>query len=70
MYLLALGLLIISSWYLLNLYKNFNNDTEAKKEIDEAWKAAKEGAQGKNPFAPGKIKEALNSYKNDMMNKP
>ena len=66
MYLLALGLLVLSSWYLIKLYNNFNNDQIAKKEIDMAWQEAKNGAKGKNPFAPGRIKEALNSYKTDM----
>ncbi len=66
MYLLGLGLLILSSWYLLRLYKNFNNDPRAKKEIDDAWKEAVKEAQVKNPFAPGRIKKALNSYKTDM----
>ena len=55
MYLLGLGLLVLSTWYLMKLYTNFNNDPIAKKE-----------AKGKNPFAPGRIKEALNAYKADM----
>ena len=50
----------------MKLYKNFNNDPMAKKEIDNAWKEAKKEAKGKNPFAPGRIKEALNAYKADM----
>ena len=66
MYLLGLGLLILSSWYLIKLYENFNNDPIAKKEIDNAWKDAKKEAKGKNPFAQGRIKEALNAYKADM----
>ena len=66
MYLLGLGLLVLSTWYLMKLYKNFNDDPIAKKEIDNAWQEAKKEAKGKNPFAPGRIKEALNSYKADM----
>tara|TARA_Y100001978_G_C23424409_1_gene305314 strand:+ start:355 stop:570 length:216 start_codon:yes stop_codon:yes gene_type:complete len=66
MYLLGLGLLVLSSWYLMKLYTNFNNDPLARKEIDNAWSEAKKGVQGKNPFAPGRIKEALDAYKADM----
>ncbi len=66
MYLLGLGLLILSSWYLIKLYNNFNNDPQAKEEIDKAWQEAKAEVKGKNPFAPGRIKEAINAYKADM----
>ena len=66
MYLLGLGLLILSSWYLIKLYNNFNNDPIAKKEIDNAWQEAKKEAKGKNPFTAGRIKKALNAYKADM----
>tara|TARA_Y100001968_G_scaffold238134_1_gene221437 strand:+ start:3185 stop:3400 length:216 start_codon:yes stop_codon:yes gene_type:complete len=66
MYLLGLLLLVLSSWYLIKLYKNFNNDPIAKKEIKNAWQEAKKDAKGKNPFAPGRIKEALNAYKADI----
>ena len=66
MYLLGLGLLVLSTWYLIKLYGNFNNDPIAKKEIDNAWQEAKKEANGKNPFAPGRIKEAFNTYKADM----
>ena len=66
MYLLGLGLLVLSSWYLIKLYNDFNNDPIAKKEIDNAWKDAKKEAKGKNPFTQGRIKEALNAYKADM----
>ena len=66
MYLLGLGLLVLSTWYLMKLYTNFNNDPIAKKEIDNAWQEAKNGAKGINPFTAGRIKEALNSYKDDM----
>ena len=66
MYLLGLGLLILSSWYLLKLYNNFNNDPIARNEIDNAWQEAKKEAKGKNPFASGRIKNALNAYKDDM----
>ena len=69
MYLLGLGLLILSSWYLIKLYENFNNDPIAKKEIDNAWQEAIKEAKGKNPFVPGRIQEALNSYKTDMNKK-
>ena len=69
MYLLGLGLLVLSSWYLIKLYNNFNNDPIAKKEINKAWNEAKKEAKGKNPFAPGRIKEALNAYKADMQKK-
>ena len=69
MYLLGLGLLVLSTWYLMKLYTNFNNDPIAKKEIDNAWQEAKKEAKGKNPFAPGRIKEALNAYKADMNKK-
>ena len=53
---------------MIKLYDNFNNDPIAKKEIDSAWEAAKKEAKGKNPFAQGRIKEALNAYKADMKN--
>ena len=66
MYLLGLGLLVLSSWYLIKLFNNFNDDPVAKKEIDNAWKEAKQKAKGKNPFAPGRIEEALKAYKADM----
>ena len=68
MYLLALALLVLSSWYLLKLYNNFNNDPAVKTEIENAWQEAKKEAKGKNPFIPGKIKEAINSYKAEMDN--
>ena len=66
MHLLGLGLLILSSWYLLKLYNNFNDDPVARKEIENAWKEAKKEAKGKNPFIPGRIKEALNAYKSEI----
>ena len=66
MYLLGLGLLILSTWYLMKLYSSFNNDPIARKEIDNAWEEAKKEAKGKNPFAPGRIKEALDAYNADM----
>ena len=66
MYLLGLGLLVLSSWYLYKLYNNFNNDPIAKKEIDNAWQEAKKEAKGKNPFAAGRIREAINAYKADI----
>ena len=66
MYLLGLGLLVLSTWYQIKQNTNFNNDPMAKKEIDNAWQEAKKEAKGKNPFAPGRIKEALNAYKADM----
>ena len=69
MYLLGLGLLVLSSWYLIKLYKNFNNDPIAKKEIDNVWQEAKKEVKGKNPFVSGRILEALNSYKADMNEK-
>ncbi len=69
MYLLGLGLLVLSTWYLMKLYTNFKNDPIAKKEIDNAWQEAMKEAKGKNPFAPGRIKEALNAYKTDMNKK-
>ena len=69
MYLLGLGLLILSSWYLVKLYNDFNNDPKAMKEIDNAWQEAKKEAKGKNPFVQGRIKEALNAYKDDMKKK-
>ena len=69
MYLLGLALLFLSSWYLIKLFNNFNNDPIVKKEIDNAWQEAKKEAKGKNPFAPGRIKEALNAYKADMKKK-
>tara|TARA_Y100001968_G_scaffold317024_1_gene345550 strand:+ start:293 stop:514 length:222 start_codon:yes stop_codon:yes gene_type:complete len=62
MYLLGVGLLVLSTWYLLKLFDGFNNDPIAKREIDQAWQEAKKEAKGKNPFAPGRIKEALNAY--------
>tara|TARA_B100001029_G_C14692592_1_gene250620 strand:- start:182 stop:418 length:237 start_codon:yes stop_codon:yes gene_type:complete len=70
MYLLGLGLLVLSSWYLIKLYNNFNNDPIAKKEIDNAWQEAKKDVKGKNPFAPGRIKEAINAYKADIKKTP
>ena len=45
MYLLGLGLLVLSTWYLMKLYTNFNNDPIAKKEIDNAWQEAKKEAK-------------------------
>ena len=66
MYLLGLGLLVLSTWYLLKLYKNFNDDPLAKKEMDQAWQAAKKEAKEKNPFIGNRIKDAINAYKNDM----
>ncbi len=66
MYLLGLGLLVLSTWYLMKLYNNFNNDPLAKREINNAWEEAKREAKGKNPFAPGRIKEAMDAYKADM----
>tara|TARA_B100000700_G_C14212598_1_gene475480 strand:- start:95 stop:343 length:249 start_codon:yes stop_codon:yes gene_type:complete len=66
MYFLGLGLLVLSTWYLLRLYEKFNDDPEAKKEISDVWSQAKKEAKGKNPFAPGRIRNALNSYKADM----
>tara|TARA_Y100001968_G_scaffold250268_1_gene235281 strand:- start:205 stop:420 length:216 start_codon:yes stop_codon:yes gene_type:complete len=66
MYLLGLGLLILSTWYLMKLYSSFNNDPIARKEMDNAWEEAKKGAKGKNPFAPGRIKKAMDTYKADM----
>ena len=66
MYLLGLGLLVLSSWYLLNLYDKFNDDPVAKKEISDVWQAAKQDAKGKNPFAKGRIKRALEAYKTSM----
>tara|TARA_B100000700_G_C14538157_1_gene620693 strand:- start:160 stop:375 length:216 start_codon:yes stop_codon:yes gene_type:complete len=66
MYLLGLGLLILSSWYLLKLYNNFNNDPIARKEINNAWQEAQKEAKSKNPFTSGRIKEAINAYKKDM----
>ena len=70
MYLLGLGLLVLSSWYLLKLYSNFTDDPEANKEVENAWQELKKGAKGKNPFINGRIKEALNAYKNDMNKVP
>ena len=66
MYLLGLGLLVLTTWYLMKLYKNFNNDPLAQREINQAWEEAKKEAKGKNPFAPGRIKEAIDAYKADM----
>ncbi len=66
MYLLGLGLLVLSTWYLIKLYTNFNNDPIAKKEIDKAWEEAKKEAKAKNPFTQGRIKQALDTYKADM----
>ena len=66
MYLLGLGLLVLSTWYLINLYEKFNTDQVAQKEISDAWDAAKEDAKGKNPFAKGRIKAAIDAYKTSM----
>ena len=66
MYFLGLGLLVLGSWYLIKLYNNFNNDPIANKEIDKAWQEAKKEAKSKNPFAAGRIKEAVNAYRADM----
>ena len=66
MYLLGLGLLVLSTWYLLKLFDNFNKDPIAKKEVNQAWQEAKKDAIGKNPFAPGRISEAIKTYKADM----
>ena len=70
MYFLGFGLLVLSTWYLLKLYKNFSDDPLAQKEISKAWEDAKKDAKGKNPFAPGRIKAALNAYKVDMTKDP
>ena len=67
MYLLGLGLLVLSTWYLLKLFNNFNQDTVAKNEIRQAWEGLRNEAKGKNPFTPGRIKDAINSYKADMV---
>ena len=66
MYLLGLGLLVLSTWYLLRLYDNFNDNPVAKKEISQALETAKKGVKGKNPFAPGRIRNAIDAYKADM----
>jgi len=66
MYLLGIGLLVLSTWYLLKLYDNFNDDPVAKKEVTDAWEAAKEEAKGKNPFKKGRIKTAIDAYKISM----
>tara|TARA_Y100001968_G_scaffold305916_1_gene322291 strand:+ start:127 stop:372 length:246 start_codon:yes stop_codon:yes gene_type:complete len=66
MYLLGLGLLVLSTWYLLKLFDNFNNDKIAKSEIREIWQAAKKEVKGKNPFLPGRIRDAINTYKADI----
>ena len=69
MYLLGVGLLVLSTWYLLKLLDNFNDDPLAKKEISQAWAEAKKSIKGKNPFASGRISTAINSYKSDMEQK-
>ena len=69
MYLLGLGLLVLSTWYLIRLFDNFNDDPVAKKEISDAWQAAKKDAEGKNPFAKGRIKAAIDLYKTSMQKK-
>ena len=66
MYLLGLGLLVLSSWYLFKLYENFKRDTTANAEVGQALKKIKEEVSNKNPFIPGRIKEAINKYKEDM----
>ena len=66
MYLLGLGLLVLWTWYLLKLYDKFKDDPIAKKEIDDAWEAAKKDAKGKNPFEKGRIKAAIEAYKSSM----
>ena len=66
MYLLGLGLMVLSSWYLIKLYNNFNKDPIAKQEINDAWQEAKKEAQGKNPFAAGRIKKAIDRYSSDI----
>ena len=66
MYLLGLGLLVLSSWYLFKLYENFKRDTTANAEVGQALKKIKEEVSNKNPFFPGRIKEAINKYKEDM----
>tara|TARA_Y100001968_G_C18970916_1_gene532267 strand:+ start:64 stop:294 length:231 start_codon:yes stop_codon:yes gene_type:complete len=69
MYFLGLGLLVLSTWYLLRLFDNFNNDPIAKKEINQAWKEAKKEAKDKNPFAPNRISNALKAYKTEISTK-
>ena len=66
MYLLGLGLLVLSTWYLTKLYSNFVDDPVAKKEINDAWQATMDSSKGKNPFVKGRIKAALERYKNSM----
>tara|TARA_Y100001968_G_C19275805_1_gene676659 strand:+ start:187 stop:435 length:249 start_codon:yes stop_codon:yes gene_type:complete len=68
MYLLGLGLLVLSTWYLLKLYDNFTNDQVAKKEINEFSEALKKDIQAKNIFAPGRIKDAIETYQKEMTN--
>ena len=69
MYLLGLGLLVLSTWYLIKLYDGFTNDPLAKKEMNEAWEQAKKEAVGKNPFAKGRIQSAIENYKKSVSEK-
>ena len=66
MYLLGFGLLVLSTWYLIKLFDDFTNDPLAKKEVEQAWSQAKKDSELKNPFAKGRIKEAIKSYKADL----
>lgn len=66
MYLLGLGLLVLSTWYLLKLYNDFNNDARAKAEIDQLSNAVKKDLEDKNPFVKGRMKAAVDAYKNSM----
>tara|TARA_B100000700_G_C14751333_1_gene717673 strand:- start:398 stop:619 length:222 start_codon:yes stop_codon:yes gene_type:complete len=66
MYFLGLGLLVLSTWYLIKLFDDFNDDPVAKKEINNAWEEAKKEAKNKNPFVAGRIRDAIKGYTQDM----
>ncbi len=66
MYMLGIGLLVLSSWYLLKLFDNFSNDPKAKAEVIKAWKEARKASKGKNPFHFGRLRGALESYKKEI----
>ena len=63
MYFLGIGLLVLSTWYLLKLYDDFNSDPIAKKEIRNSWEEAKRQLKGKNPFMEFQIPTATVKFK-------
>ena len=68
MILLGIGLLILSSYYIIYLFNKFNEDKVAKQEINSTWQQIKLDASNNNPFAKGRWQNALKTYKNESTN--